>query len=177
MFKKLGYDKEEIVFNNLSKYRLSAIQTVEEFEKVYDQISKEFNLSASYIEFIKEYKSIFDKVDYYKEVSLYEKSLSSKCEIGILSNLTVFDKERLNMQVDLSKYDYVFLSFELGCRKPDDEIYDKVNEIIGSNKDILFVDDKEINLEAARKHGWKTLLATGLELDKIKEGCENFLNN
>ena len=42
-------------------------------------------------------------------------------------------------------------------------------------KDILFIDDSDANIDEARKHGWNTLLATGLELDKIKMACEEFL--
>ena len=41
------------------------------------------------------YKKIFDKIDYYQEVADYEVSLKDRCAIGILSNLTIFDKERL----------------------------------------------------------------------------------
>lgn len=115
------------------------IPTIADFEEVYNQIANDYNLNTTYGEFIHLYKKIFDKIDYYKDVAEYEKSLKDKCYIGILSNLTVFDKERLNKQVDLSKYDYVFLSFEMNCKKTEKVIYEKVNENISFNpEDILF---------------------------------------
>lgn len=80
------------------------------------------------------------------------------------------------MQVGLDNYDYVFLSFEFGCQKPNEIIYDKVMEKLPFNsKDILFIDDNAKNIEMAKNKRWNTLLATGLELDRIKKTCEDFL--
>ena len=176
LFRFCGYSGNKNIFTSLGKYKLSIIPTVNDFEIVYNKIANEYNFKTTYKEFIKSYKEIFDKIDYYKDVSEYEKSLKDKCYIGILSNLTVFDKERLNKQVDLSQYDYVFLSFELGCRKPDKEIYIKVSDQIPFNsKDILFIDDRQDNIDMAREFGWNVFKTTGLELEKIKECCENFI--
>ena len=44
------------------------------------------------------------------------------------------------------------------------------------SENILFIDDKKTNIEFASKKGWQTLQVTGLELDKIKRKCEDFLN-
>lgn len=177
LFKACGYNGNETVFNFLGKYKLSCIATVNDFENTYNQIARDFNFKTTYLEFIKLYKEIFDKIDYYKDVAEYEKSLKDRCYIGILSNLTVFDKERLNKQVDLSKYDYVFLSFEMSCKKPDKEIYEKVSKKLPFNpKDILFIDDRQDNIDTAKGFGWNTLKATGLELEKIKAYCEKFIN-
>jgi len=176
-FRSCGYKGEDNIFTSLSKYKLTSIPTLEAFEKVYYEMAKDFNLTATYEEFIKIYKETLDKVDYYKDVADYEKSLRNKCYIGILSNLTIFDKERLDKQVDLSKYDYAFLSFEMSCKKPFREIYEKVsNEVPFNNKDILFIDDRQDNIDMAKEFGWNTLKATGLELDKIKLCCEKFIN-
>ena len=176
LFKACGYSGEKNIFTSLGKYKLSSIPSVADFENTYNEIAKEFNFKTTYLEFIKLYKEIFDKIDYYKDVADYEKSLKDKCYIGILSNLTVFDKERLDKQVDLSKYDYVFLSFEMKCKKPNKEIYEKVNEKVPFNpQDILFIDDRQDNIDTAKEFGWKTLRATGLELEKIKMCCEKFI--
>ena len=131
LFKACGYIGNDNVFTSLGKYRIGSIPTVDNFEEAYNQIAKDYNFKTTYVEFIKLYKEIFDKIDYYTDVADYEKSLRDKCYIGILSNLTVFDKERLDKQVDLSKYDYVFLSFEMNCSKPNREIYEKVIDILG----------------------------------------------
>lgn len=117
------------------------------------------------------------KVDYYKEVVEYAHSLKDKCKIGILSNLSYLDKERIDRQVNLNMFDYVWLSFDLKCRKPDEIIYEKVEvDLKCENKNILFIDDTLVNIEIAKKRGWNTCHASGYELDKIKESVEAFLN-
>ena len=176
LFKACGYNGSDNIFASLGKYKLSTISSVDDFENVYNQIANEYNFKTNYSEFIKLYKEIFAKIDYYKDVADYEKSLRSKCYIGILSNLTVFDKERLNKQVDLSKYDYIFLSFEMNSQKPNRDIYEKVNKKIPFKpEDVLLIDDRQDNLDTAKEFGWNTLKATGLELEKIKKGCEDFI--
>lgn len=178
LFCACGYKGDKIIFENISKYKVTRIKNNDEFKKVYKEISNDFNLNTTYEEFVKLYKKYFDKIDYYKNVADYEKSLKDKCYIGMLSNLTIFDKERLDRQVDLSQYDYVFLSFEMGCRKPEQEIYEMVeNKVPFEKENILFIDDRKDNIESARNMGWNVLQTTGLELDKIKEVCEKFLNS
>ena len=178
LFKECGYISKDRVYNLLFKYRVSCIKTIKEFEDVYKKMKIDFNLNKTYEEFIDIYYKIFDNIDYYTKVSNYEKSLKDRCYIGIFSNLTIFDKKRLNKQVDLSQYDYVFLSFELGLKKPEEDIYKVVqSKLPFKPEDILFIDDREDNIKSASKLGWNTLLATGLELDKIKNKCEEFLND
>jgi len=46
-------------------------------------------------------------------------------------NLTMLDKNRIDRDVCLEKWDYVFLSNELECRKPDEKIYKIVLEKTG----------------------------------------------
>ena len=162
LFHKCGYKGNETVYKLLGKYKLSAISSLEEFEKVYKLIAQEFNLNKTFEEFIKLYKKVFSKIDYYKNVAQYEVSLKNKCYIGIFSNLTIFDKERLNKQVNLSLYDYVFLSYEMGLRKPDIKIYEKVQKMLPFKpNDILFIDDRKDNIDTAKTMGWNAFQATG----------------
>lgn len=178
LFHECGYIGNENILPLLYKYGICCVNSINEFEKIYKLISNKFNFNKSYNEFITLYRKIFDKIDYYKEVAQYEVSLKEKCHIGIFSNLTVFEKERLNKQVNLSQYDYVFLSFEMGLEKPNIEIYNKVqSQVPFEPKDILFIDDNKNNIETALKVGWNVLQATGLELNTIKQKCEDFLND
>lgn len=67
----------------------------------------------------------------------------------------VFDKENPLGLTFKSAFDHVFYSDELGCRKPGEEIYQKVAQIIGATPDeLLFVDDNAPNLIAPSKMGW-----------------------
>ena len=177
LFKECGYTCEDRVFDHLGKYKLSSITNDEEFRNIYELMSKDFNLNKTYDEFKDIYKKVFDRIDYYQEVADYQHSLKDKCYIGIFSNLTIFDKERLDRQCNLSMYDYVFLSFELGMKKPNKDIFEYAESKLPFNKeDILFIDDREDNIKMASSLGWNTLQATGLELDKIKNKCIEFIN-
>ena len=177
LFNECGYKGEETIYNVLGKYNLSCIKTNEEFSKTYKLMAKEFNLNKSYDEFVKIYKRVFSRIDYYKKVADYEISLKDKCYIGILSDLNIFDKERLDKQVNLPLYDYVFLSYEMGLKKPGIEIFNAVQKQLPfTPNNILFIDDRKDNIESAKKIGWNTCHATGLELDKIKSSVDKFLS-
>ena len=177
LFLSCGYDSDEDFFPLLKKYELSSISNIDVFRDVYKKMKKEFGFNTSLKKFIDLYYYYFNKIDYYIDVKDYEHSLRDKCYIGILSNLMIFDKNRLDRQVDLSKYDFVFLSFELECKKPDIVLFEKVqSQLPFSKDDILFIDDRKENIKVAKKFGWNTLCATALELDKIKDVCNKFLD-
>lgn len=176
LFKACGYKGDKEIFTNLSHYKVSSIPNVEEFEKAFNEMKIEFNLNVDFKKFVELYDFYFDKIDYYKDVRDYEVSLKDKCYIGIFSNLTIFDKKRLDKEVGLDNYDYIFLSFEFADKKPNESIFIEVSKKIPFNSnDILFIDDREDNIEMAKSIGWNTLQATGLELDKIKEVCDKFI--
>lgn len=89
-------------------------------------VQKNMEINITFEEFKKAYEEELTLVKYYKDVVKFAHSLKDKCKIAILSNLTPFDKKRIDDQYDLSKFDYVYLSFELGMRKPDKKIYEYV---------------------------------------------------
>jgi len=61
---------------------------------------------------------------------------------------------------DLSAwFDKAYYSCDIGMRKPGQEIYEYVISDIGMNpNDMLFIDDNEANIEAAKKAGLNVLL-------------------
>ena len=176
LFKACGYKGDLVIYNNLSKYKFSRQKNINELEEAYKKLATDYDFNTTFEEYSRLYKEIFSKIDSYQDVADYEKSLKDKCYIGIFSNLCIFDEERIDKQLDLSKYDYVFLSFKMGLRKPEKEIYEMVQkELPFEPQNILFIDDKKDNIDGAFKIGWNTFQATGLELDKIKQKCEEFL--
>ena len=78
--------------------------------------------------------------------------------------------ERVNNIPNLHQFfETVYLSHEMGMRKPDKEIFSKV---ISENKldpsKTLFIDDTAGHLEGAKKTGLKTLhLSNGLSLEQL----------
>ena len=144
--------------------------------KWFESLNEEFNLNCTPEEFYECYIKEFDKVEYYRNVVDFAHSLKDRCKIGILSNLGSLDKQRLDKQVDLKQFDYVWLSFELKCRKPEEKIYKIVEKDCKLKpENILFIDDSKENIKTAQKLGWNTCNATGEELDFIKESVNNFL--
>jgi putative hydrolase of the HAD superfamily len=63
-------------------------------------------------------------------------------------------------QTDWSGWiDSWFFSCELGMAKPDDGIYAAVTSALGvDGSDIVFFDDRQPNVEAARRAGWNAQL-------------------
>lgn len=164
----------------IKKYFDVCTNKIEQGNKDYnwfEKIKYNFNLECTEEEFYKFYEEEFNRIEYYKEVVEYAHSLKNKCKIGILSNLGSVDKQRLDKQVDLSKFDYVWLSFELKCSKPNEKVYKIVEEDCKIEpNNILFIDDFKENLKPAQARGWNTCNACGYELEKIQKSVSEFLN-
>jgi len=105
--------------------------------------------------------------------------LKRKYSIMILSNTNsihknYFDKLCINLHGKTFEklFDKVFYSFELKCRKPDKDIYDKVVEASKYlPSEILFFDDMRENLVECKKMGMSTFhVKSTLEL-------KSFLSN
>ena len=57
--------------------------------------------------------------------------------------------------------DHLVASFHLGCFKPDPRIFSAFCEYLGWNKsDLVFLDDSEKNVIAARNAGWRAHIIT-----------------
>lgn len=142
-----------------------------------DLIQKNMDINTPFEEFKEMYEKEFSSVKFYKDVVEYAHSLKKRCKIAILSNLISFDKKRIDDQYDLSRFDYVYLSFEIGMEKPDGRIYEYVlDDLKIKPENILFIDDDSNNILMAKKYGWNTCQACGYELDKIKQAVEMFLS-
>lgn len=158
--------------------KITEVNDIDDIKYWFNNLSDTFEFNCTFEEFVDVYEEEYAKVYFYKEVVDYAHSLKDKCMIGILSNLSYLDRNRIDMHVDLSKFNYTWLSFELECRKPDGIIFEKVeNSLDISKSSILFIDDKYLNVEAAKKRGWNTCMACGYELDKIKDAVEKFLED
>lgn len=99
--------------------------------------------------------------DYTKIVPTYNlaKDLSLKYQIGLFSNIYKGIVPELIRQgfIPNIKFSYLFISCDIGMQKPDRDIYEFVLQKTGLlPKEILFVDDKEENLEPAYHMGWNT---------------------
>lgn len=77
-------------------------------------------------------------------------------EIGILSNALPILSDT---KIDIVKPEYAFTSYQLGYLKPDLKIYQEMTRILGCQyNEILFIDDKKQNIEAAKTLGIKGII-------------------
>ena len=142
----------------------------------FNNIKDKLKLNCTFEQYKKAYYEYGKKIPYHEDVVEYAHSLKSKCKIGVFSNLVKLDEQRINDQINLSMFDYVFLSYEIGYRKPNLNSYKIVEKKLNTNpKNILFIDDTKENIESAKQRGWNVCNANGYELDKIKECVEEFL--
>ena len=156
--------------------KISTINNEQDIKDWISLVQKNMNINVPFEEFKKAYEEELSSIKYYIDVVKYAHSLTNRCKIAILSNLLPFDKKRIDDQYDLSKFDNVYLSFEIGMRKPDGRVYEYVlNDLKIKPENILFIDDDTNNILMAKNYGWNTCQAYGYELDEIKQSVEYFL--
>jgi len=144
--------------------------------KWVDRINRTGNFNASVDEFSTRFITEHLKVGYYKELVDFIHSLKDVCQIGLFSDLIFCCAPVLDEQVDLSQFDYVWLSYITHLRKNTEEVFELVEKDVQvSPEDIMFIDDTTVNIENAKKRGWNTCQAFGYELDKIKDSIEKFI--
>lgn len=159
------------------KYNICEINDDILLDKWISYVINKYALSCNKEEFLEVYKEEYANVIYYKEIIEILYKTKKYCQIGILSNLTKLDKDRLVKQVDLSKLDYVGLSFELEVMKPKNKIYQLVEEQTNIEpNNILFIDDRIDNIKGAQDRGWNTLLATGEDSELIENKIKEFVS-
>lgn len=146
--------------------------------KWFERINERGNLDTDEVSFVSKFIEEHLKVGYYKELVDYIHSLKDKCTICIFSDLIYCCKPALDRQVNLSQFDYVWLSYETHHRKNEEEAFEKVEEDLRvAPENILFIDDTTINIENAQDRGWQICQAAGYELDMIKSAVETFLSD
>ena len=90
--------------------------------------------------------------------------------IGILSNTNVLHYEFLRRRMNvLSRLEHVYVSHEMGCRKPEPASYQYVlKKMKVAPHQALFIDDLQDNVAAAGALGMQTIHATHPEA--VREG-------
>ncbi len=140
-------------------------------------LGKVLNTRIPYVLYYRIYQEETKKISWNHELAEYIYGLKPRVNIGILSNRTLLDYPILLDQIGISMFDYVFLSFMMGLKKPDMAVYEEVNRAVSQNhiSRILFFDDKEKNTKVAEQYGWETCTTKGLDTQKIIDRCEEFI--
>lgn len=168
-------EKYRQLWNDENGINVGTLSDIASTKKWIERIKKAFDFECTSEEYVEVYNEEFGKIEYYKDVVEFIHSLKKYCKIGILSNLEMLAKNRIDKQLDLKQFDYVWLSFEVGLIKPDRRIYEYVqSECKIKPNSILFIDDCKENTDAANDMGWNVCNCTGKELDKIKKVVQEF---
>lgn len=86
------------------------------------------------------------------------KSFAGKFKLCILSDQMQFKIDHIKENNDLSFFDYVLFSSEIGVQKPSKEAFQMMLDRLGeSPENCLFIDDREKNIEAAKKLGFQVI--------------------
>ena len=102
--------------------------------------------------------------------------VKEKREIACLSNTNDLHwGNQLDSDYLDSVFDYKYLSFQMGMVKPDEEIFEAMIADLGMPpSSILFMDDNQINVDAASRTGLQSHLARGVEEARVvllQAGC------
>ena len=142
----------------------------------FNEIKDKLNIDCNYDEYKNAYYEYGKKIPYHKDVVKFAHSLRDKCYIAMFSSLVKLDEARINEQVNLSSFDYIFLTYKMGFSKPNSKAFEYIENTVKINpENILFIDDTQINIDEANKRKWKTCMADGFEFEKIKRSVEEFL--
>jgi putative hydrolase of the HAD superfamily len=137
-------------------------------EDFFNKIKKECNLSITKEEFYNDFTSrLFEII---KPTTELIKKLKKNYKIGLLSNTSKIDFEyKMKKLEEFSLFDSVTLSFELGHKKPDKEIYlDALKKLNLKPDGCVYIDDIKEYSDAASKIGMHGIHYTSHE-NLIKE--------
>lgn len=89
------------------------------------------------------------------------KKLKKRFSLSLVSNINVIHHAYIKQMLGpfyypqfISQFDHLFLSYEMGTRKPEADFYQKVIDTLKSPVETMtFVDDKPENLAAAKEFG------------------------
>ncbi len=124
-------------------------------EAYYKRAMKKTHLSQEEIEKIT--KDIIENIYDMREYDIFEHL--PKIKLAIASNhLSAINIWIDNMELR-ERFDYILISADCGIEKPNREFYEKlIANLKEKPEDILFVDDDQENIEAAKKSGLSVLL-------------------
>jgi FMN phosphatase YigB (HAD superfamily) len=135
--------------------------TIEEYAVI---IGKTIDAPVELDEFQRVWCSVFPGID----EQVHERYLKWRSEgrpLVALSNTNAPHMDHMRTTFDqLSVFDHIYTSHEIGARKPDRECYEHVlAQVDTPPEDCIFIDDRQENIDTANQLGLHTVLACGGE--------------
>lgn len=84
-----------------------------------------------------------------------------KCKIGLLTNMypNMFDEIKKRNILPKANWDVIIDSCAVGLQKPNPRIFELGERLAGAKgKEILFVENTAVHVNAAKDFGWETFL-------------------
>ena len=156
----------------------------EEFDRFYDEYEKEVCLGKDidtiiplikerfHINFPSGYSMFFDFISRFKQnkyIWPVIDKIKQDCQVGLLTNMypkmlpTMIEKELMPPVI----WDVIIDSSIVYCWKPDLAIFKLAEQKANAKKkNILFIDNKIANINAAKNFGWQTFLYNPSDHDK-----------
>lgn len=121
-------------------------------QELYDKFREELGYSGSFPAFAKLWCGYFELN---RKGALALKAVAENHPVFLLSNTNYLHYEHIRAKYSFaSLVDGAVLSYELGLRKPEPEIYHAALKLAGVPADqAIFIDDLKPNIEAAKKLG------------------------
>jgi len=113
--------------------------------------SPEFSLQKYFVEHFEKNLSLWPIIDKFQQ----------SCKVGLLTNMYpgLFNSIRDHHLLPPTKWDLIIDSTIVLLQKPDPKIYKLAEEKCGFRGDeILFIDDRQKNIDTAKLFGWQTFL-------------------
>lgn len=150
--------QQEDLFNNFETGKISSQYFV-------NQLLDKIGMGVSPNEVVKAWNAMLGDI-HRENIEAVEKIKAKGYNVYLLSNTNdihikvAFDRwKKLSIIEANDLFDHIFLSQEVGMRKPDDEIFNLVlNELSASPEEVLFVDDSIQHIETANRLGIHTHL-------------------
>ncbi len=162
----IDYEKFKYIFSDGEEAQKihKGLITLKQYFKFLTQF---MNTRISFEKFMDIYKG--SKKGLYKDtVEIIKQLKIGENKVYLLSNLREIDFELFKEKFDVSLFDKMFLSYEIGMIKPNDNIYQYVIKNIGDiPQNLYFFDDNENNVEAALENGINAFQVTGENIKEI----------
>lgn len=121
-------------------------------------------------------KTYLDTIELNEGVLDFIKSMKNQYKLAIISNDSSRWSKYLREKFDINKYfDVISISGDLKIQKPDERIFQLTVEKLGVRaEECLYVDDREGNLEAAKKLGMNAVLLNSREVSYMGDAVNDF---
>ena len=126
-------------------------------EEFFQQVSKGTGYQGGIKEFSNCFNDVFFEIP--AMVKLHSELRGRGMATYILSNTNDLAIEHVNHMPFYRNFDGYVYSYEVGAMKPDARIYEALEKMCGrQGGDIIYLDDREENINGAEQRGWQAYL-------------------